>query len=162
MSCREYLKTTNTGVLIADALRGRLHFPELPGGRDAFLRALDYPAVLLFPAEDAMPASAMLAMQRDDHAAAAMPRSVVILDGTWPQARKLRTFVPDDVRCVAVDVAAPSSFNDIRRQTREDRVCTLEAAAMYLEQAHGIDGVLTAVRDVLAAKTVAHRRAGRR
>jgi hypothetical protein len=60
---------------------------------------------------------------------------VVVLDGTWRQARKLRTrYVPAHVPHVRIDVRTKSLFDPLRTQTQADRCCTLEAAIWLLHE----------------------------
>ena len=131
----EARKPTNTGSLAVRCLTNgalvALPDRDQPGAPRA--RALelapDANAVLLFPALDALPLS------RDDGGGA---RTLVVPDGTWRQARKMRTRVPglDALPCVTLPTdaggaSAPTQYR-LRNEGRPGGLATLEAIARAL------------------------------
>jgi len=137
---REARKPTNTGQLAARALAGST--VELVGDRD---RPIRLPIVragetgaLLFPADDAVP----IAELRE------VPDVLVVPDGTWRQAAKMRARVPGlaALPCVAVPAAAPTSYR-LRAEPRAGGLATLEAIAAALRVLEGERG--PAIADAL-------------
>jgi len=59
--------------------------------------------------------------------------NIVVLDGTWNQAKHLAYNIPEEVPRVHVDPTSPSLFL-LRKQTRSDRICTLEAATLLIDE----------------------------
>jgi DTW domain-containing protein YfiP len=57
---------------------------------------------------------------------------IVVVDGTWRQARRLNYLIPADIPRVKITPTTLSKFL-CRRQAREDRVCTIEALALLFE-----------------------------
>lgn len=115
-------KSSNTGRLAAECLanreiivRGREDAPTPPFTWD---RAGPQP-VLLFPHEDAAPLTSFTG-----------PLTLVVPDGTWRQASKVRNRVPNvrDLPCVRLPDEAPSSYR-LRAEAHEGRLSTIEAVA---------------------------------
>ncbi|GLR91256.1 tRNA-uridine aminocarboxypropyltransferase [Bradyrhizobium iriomotense] len=88
---------------------------------------------------------------------------VVLLDGTWSQAKALWWRNPWMLKCqrVILNPAAPSRYGRLRREPRRDGLATIEAAAMMLaslqrrpdiaETLHAsFERMLTRYREVLA------------
>merc|ERR1712060_787157 len=96
--------------------------------------------VVLFPGPDALPAApALLAMDTAvpsgetliDDGGVVTPLVVVLIDGTWRQAYRMRkTF--EGLPTIALAPRERSEFS-FRRQTVEGRISTVEAAALLLE-----------------------------
>ncbi|HEY2365087.1 MAG TPA: tRNA-uridine aminocarboxypropyltransferase, partial [Polyangiaceae bacterium] len=78
--------------------------------------------VLLFPHEDAVPISRFARSKK--------PITLVVPDGTWRQASKVRARVPGlgDVPCVRLPPESPSTYR-LRVESHEDRLSTIEAVA---------------------------------
>jgi DTW domain-containing protein YfiP len=131
----EVRKPTNTGLLAALCLpnhevviRGHVESPSAPFAWDP---AQSQP-LLLFPHEDAAPL--------DAHRRDARPVTLIVPDGTWRQASKVRNRVPGlrDVPCVALPRGAPSTYR-LRAEAHDTGLATIEAIARamgVLEGAH--------------------------
>ncbi len=78
---------------------------------------------LLFPAPDADDLTPPMLQTPN-----ASALTLVLLDGTWRQASRMRRRVPQlrAMRCLRLPAAAPSSWT-IRRANQPERLCTLEA-----------------------------------
>ncbi len=131
-------KPTNTGQLAVRSLQNARVSVVNDTGRTTPLRVDDAPPLLLFPASDAVVLSVELA--------AAGPFTLVVPDGTWRQARKMRTRVPGlrDIPCVTLPAHAPTAYQ-LRAELRGGGLSTLEAIAYALD-------VLEAQRDGGAVK----------
>jgi DTW domain-containing protein YfiP len=71
---------------------------------------------------------------------AAPPRALVVLDGTWRQARAMYQRIPGVARLPALRlVGAPSEMTRLRRPIREGERSTLEAIADALSELEGDD-----------------------
>ena len=81
---------------------------------------------LLFPGKDAVPASALPSEP---------PPTVVVVDGTWRQARSMvnRTPALSALPRVAISPSEPSRYQ-IRKQPDAGFLCTLEAVAALLSE----------------------------
>lgn len=127
-------KSTNTGRLATRCLvnsetvvRGREAEPLLPVVPEAGRQTL-----LLFPHPDALPIERFVG--------AARPITLVVPDGTWSQAAKVRRRVPGlrDVPCVTLPEGPASSYR-MRSEHHAAGLCTIEAIARalgLLEGAH--------------------------
>ena len=132
----EEWKTTNTGhlahkLLVNTSLSGfqsRVEPPEpvfeLDPAEDCFL---------LFPAEDgegALPAEELATRER--------PATVVVLDGTWAQARRMQRNVPyvRGLRKVALPAYAKPDLG-LRNETTATGMATITAVAWLLRAAEG-------------------------
>jgi DTW domain-containing protein YfiP len=141
----EQRKPTNTGLLATQCLansevvvRGREAMPDAP-----FVPAPGTRPVLLFPFEDATPLA--------DFASSAEPITLIVPDGTWRQAGKVRNRVPGlrEVPCVSLPRGEPSRYR-LRSEPVDGGLATIEAIARALEILEG-----PAVRAVLDAVFVA-------
>jgi DTW domain-containing protein len=131
---REDRKPTNSGRLGAACLtnsevvvRGHESSPTPTFIGDAETRPL-----FLYPHEDAIPIT--------QFAASARPITLIVPDGTWRQASKVRNRVAGlrDVPCVSIEPDAPTSYR-LRTETRAEGLATIEAIARafgVLEGAH--------------------------
>ncbi len=141
---REARKPTNTGLLAAACLPRTTTF-ELGQGSAAQhaqprpdfgqLIAPHEQAMLLFPADDAVPIDAWVA--------AAQPVAPVLIvpDGNWRQASKMRGRLPGlaALPCVTLPTAAPTAYR-LRAEPKSGGLATLEAIAhalLHLEQSNG-------------------------
>jgi DTW domain-containing protein YfiP len=117
-------KPTNTGRLASECLpnsevivRGHEDRPSEPV---AFSPAVQ--PVLLFPHEDATPIEAFRASSR--------PVTLIVPDGTWRQASKVRSRVAGmrDVPCVSLPRGARSTYR-LRFDAHDEGLATMEAIA---------------------------------
>lgn len=115
---------TNTGQLAAACLAnsevrgcGRRDGRSTPFAAPPGVRPL-----LLFPDDDATPL--------DRLPPAAEPTILIVPDGTWRQAQRLRHRVPGlrDVRCVTLPPGPPSAYR-LRTEVRAGGLATIEAIA---------------------------------
>ncbi|MEQ9496270.1 MAG: tRNA-uridine aminocarboxypropyltransferase [Deltaproteobacteria bacterium] len=125
----EWNKTTTTSALLNRVLIDAE--VKKRGHREAPLdlsEVLDDPtrrAVLLYPSDDAVPLDAF---EHDG------PLTLIVPDGTWRQARKVRSRVPrlDTVPAVTLPVGAASGYR-VRKNVRGDfALSTAEAVARAL------------------------------
>jgi DTW domain-containing protein YfiP len=132
----ENCKSTNTGRLAAACVanstivvRGHRGKPSEPLAWSAAERPL-----LLFPFEDAIPIADAL---RDPDA---RPVVLIVPDGTWRQASKVRRRVPglDGVRCISVSGEARLPHR-LRAEAHAHGLSTLEAIARALSLLEGED-----------------------
>jgi DTW domain-containing protein YfiP len=121
----EERKPTNTGQLAVAALansevvvRGHEGEPSVPlalppGGQPVFL----------FPDEDALPIAEL--------ACGTAPVTLIVPDGTWRQARKVRSRVPGlrDVPCVSLPAGGAPSAYRLRVDAHPHGLATIEAIA---------------------------------
>ncbi len=121
-------KTTNTGRLASECIagsevrvRGREHLPCPP-----FVAAPGTRPLLLFPHDDAI--------QLGQLPPSAEPFTLIVPDGTWRQARRVRSRVPglDAVPCVALPAGEPSNYG-LRSEPRQGGLATIEAIARAFE-----------------------------
>jgi DTW domain-containing protein YfiP len=122
-------KSTNTGRLAAECLANSEVVVRGDAGRPS--APLVFPAgarpVLLFPHEDAAPIASLA--EHDDR----RPVALVVPDGNWRQASKVRQRVPGlrDVPCVALPAGAPSIYR-LRAEAHPHALATIEAIARAL------------------------------
>lgn len=141
----EARKPTNTGLLAATCLansevvvRGIKDAPN-----DVIALPETHQPVLLFPAEDAMP----LAEAAPELKADGRPVLLIVPDGNWRQAFKMRARVPglSAVRCVTLPASEPSVYR-LRSEAHEHGLATIEAIARAMAVLEG-----PAVADALLA-----------
>lgn len=128
-------KPTNTGRLAAECLtnsqvvvRGHATRASAPLSFSA-----ETQPVLLFPHEDAIPIGSLGKPSR--------PVTLIVPDGTWRQASKVRGRVPGlrDVPCVRLPVAEPSRYR-LRVDVHPQGLATIEAIARALAVLEGPSG----------------------
>jgi DTW domain-containing protein YfiP len=128
----EERKTTNTGRLACQCIagsdirvRGNQHQPSAP-----FVAPPGTRPLLLFPYDDAAPLD-RLPPSPD-------PFTLIVPDGTWRQARRVRARVPglDSVPCVRLPAGEPSAYG-LRTEHRPDGLATMEAIARAFELLEG-------------------------
>ncbi len=148
-------KPTNTGRIAAECLantetivRGHEAAPTPP-----FLSPPGTQPLLLFPFEGATP----LAELAPELAAAATPVTLIVPDGNWRQASKVRNRVPGlrDIPCVCLPAGAPTTYR-LRTETHDAGLATIEAIARamgLLEGAH-VEGALTRVFRAMVDRTL--------
>jgi DTW domain-containing protein YfiP len=80
-------------------------------------------AVLLFPADDAVPLQDVVATRT-------RPLTLVVPDGTWAEAQKMRRRVPGlaGLRCVSLPPGPPTTYR-LRSEPKDGGLATLEAIA---------------------------------
>jgi DTW domain-containing protein YfiP len=151
---REARKPTNTGQLAARCLEhstvtivGERDRPgELPAIGD------DVEPVVLYPDDDALPIAR--------YTGSARPVLLIVPDGTWRQASKLRRRVPGlaALPCVSLPEAAATAYR-LRAEHRTGGLATFEAIARalgILEDGAGpaIEAAMTAVFRVMVDRTL--------
>lgn len=126
----EARKPSNTGRLAAACLtnsevitRGHASEPTA-----AFAPAAGSQPLLLFPHDDAVPLSTLSPLVRSP-----APVTLIVPDGTWRQASKVRQRVPGlrDVPCVSLPPDAPSIYR-LRSEAHDHGLATIEAIARAL------------------------------
>jgi DTW domain-containing protein len=124
---REERKPTNTGRLATRCLpnseivvRGHASSPDLPFTWDSSTQPL-----LLYPDDDAVSIARFVTPNR--------PITLIVPDGTWRQASKVRSRVPGlrGVPCVSLEPDAPTMYR-LRTETRPGGLATIEAIARAL------------------------------
>jgi DTW domain-containing protein len=119
----EARKPTNTGQLAAACLtNSSVLVRGHAGAPSAAPDFADTQPLLLFPAADAVPLTAA--------AVGARPVTLVVPDGTWRQAARVRTRVPGlaSLPCVTLP-AGPSSAYGLRSESHDGGLATIEAVA---------------------------------
>lgn len=129
----EARKPSNTGKIAALCLpnseilvRGHEHAPTPP-----FVPAPGTQPLFLFPHEGAVPIT--------DFAGSEAPVTLIVPDGTWRQASKVRARVPGfrDVPCVTLPADAPSIYR-LRSEAHAHGLATIEAIARALGVLEGM------------------------
>jgi len=127
----ENLKATNTGHLAVQCLkgarlclRGRKDLPD-----DPVDWAQGQTPLLLFPGRDALPLDAWRAAQAETPQAI----TLIVPDGTWRQANRVRRRVSGLATLQAVSLPSPQpSHYRLRRTHMGNRLATFEAIALAL------------------------------
>lgn len=84
--------------------------------------------VLLYPSDEATPAESLAQTEP------LRCKNVILLDGTWPKAKKMLFTEPRLALYQKVSFAQPpESFYDIRKSPNRQALATLEAASYFLE-----------------------------
>ncbi len=85
----------------------------------------------------------------DQEAALAPIQGVIVLDGTWSQAKALWWRNPWVLKCVRVILgpARPSRYGRIRSEPRQDSLSTIEAAALLVSRLEGRPEIATTLDD---------------
>lgn len=135
----EPLKPSNTGWLIADLVADTYAFGWTRTEADPALLALladpQWQPYVVFPGEFAE--SGRVVQQVAPAAALAGRRPLfVLLDATWPEARKMFRKSPYLARLPVLSLHSDTASRyRLRRSTRGDHFCTAEVAALCLAQA---------------------------
>jgi DTW domain-containing protein len=145
----EIRKPTNTGHIAALCLpHSEIHVRGHEGAPSAPIAWGDTQPVLLFPHEDAQPIES-LDLRR--------PVTLVIPDGNWRQASKVRARVPGlrAIPCVRVGAAEPSRYR-LRSEAHAHGLATMEAIARALGVLEGpaVRRALEHVFDVMVERTL--------
>jgi len=141
----ESLKPSNTGWLIADVIANTFAFGWARTEVDPALLALladpQWQPYVVFPGEfvDPVRVVTQLAPSQSSGAAREAPLRrplFVLLDATWPEARKMFRKSPylNHLPVLSLQSEQLSRYR-LRRSTREDHFCTSEVAALCLELA---------------------------
>ncbi len=131
----EPLKPSNTGWLVADVVADTFAFgwsrTEVDPALLALLADPQWQPYVVFPGEFAPPARLVQSVS-----AAARRPLFVLLDATWPEARKMFRKSPYLERFPVLSLhSEQASRYRLRRSQRGEHFCTAEVAAMCLEQA---------------------------
>ena len=138
----EPLKPSNTGWLIADVLADTFAFGWTRTAVDPALLALladpQWQPYVVFPSEYAAPERLVTALpalpSADENTAIGTQRPLfVLLDATWPEARKMFRKSPylDKFPVLGLQPQQLSRYQ-LRRSRRDEHVCTSEVAALCL------------------------------
>ena len=135
----EPLKPSNTGWLIADVLADTFAFGWRRTAVDPALLALladpQWQPYVVFPSEYAAPERLVTALpSAGDNAAIRTQRPLfILLDATWPEARKMFRKSPylDRFPVLGLQPQQLSRYR-LRRSRRDEHVCTSEVAALCL------------------------------
>ena len=125
----EVRKPTSTGRLAVLCLQGaRLHLRGLQGRTDeAVTWGPERTPLYLFPCPGAIPLDAWQAT----HPGTALPVTLIVPDGTWRQAKRVRRRVTGMAEVTAVTLPdARTSGLRLRQPNTPDRLATLEAIAL--------------------------------
>lgn len=141
---REVGKPTNTGQLAARCMPNSvvsvIGEPDRPATLPA-IEAHEQP-LLLYPADDAVPIS--------EYATSERPVVLLVPDGSWRQAHKMRRRIPGlaEVPCVTLPEGSRTSYR-LRSENHEGGLATLEAIAHALRilERDG-EAIATALLDV--------------
>ena len=128
----EALKPSNTGWLVADVVADTFAFgwtrTELDPALLALLLDEQWQPYLVFPGEFVAPERVVTQLQTS------MKRPLfVLLDATWPEARKMFRKSPylDQLPVLSLQAKQLSNYK-LRRSQRDAHFCTSEVAAMCL------------------------------
>ena len=146
----EPLKPSNTGWLIADVVADTFAFGWARTEVDPALLALladpQWQPVLVFPGEFVEPERIVTeVLPPPSDAAAPLRRPLfVLLDATWPEARKMFRKSPylDSLPVLSLQLGQISRYR-LRRSRRDDHFCTSEVAALCLELAGDLQAAHT-------------------
>jgi DTW domain-containing protein len=134
----EPLKPSNTGWLVADVVADTFAFgwarTEVDPALLAVLADPQWQPVVVFPGEFVAAERVMTGLPADD--ASGKRTLFVLLDGTWPEARKMFRKSPylDHLPVLSLQAEQISRYQ-LRRSRRDDHFCTSEVAALCLELA---------------------------
>jgi DTW domain-containing protein YfiP len=100
--------------------------------------------------------------ERDQDAALRHIEGVILLDGTWSQAKALWWRNPWMLRCrrAVLAPAQPSAYGKLRREPRREGLSTIESAAMVLARLEQRPEIETALKDSFARMLARYRETG--
>lgn len=140
MAEHESLKPSNTGWLIADVVPNTWAFPWARTTVEPALLALladtQWQPYVVFPGEFVAPervVSGMLPADPKTNATSRKRPLFILLDATWPEARKIFKKSPylDQFPVLSIAPEQLSRYR-LRRSRRDDHLCTSEVAAVCL------------------------------
>lgn len=139
MADTEPLKPSNTGWLIADVVPDTFAFgwarTEVQPGLVALLADPQWQPYVVFPGEFVAPERVVTEVAPEGTTPGKRPL-FILLDATWPEARKMFRKSPYLDRFPVLSLApAQVSRYRLRRSRRGDHFCTSEVAALCLELA---------------------------
>lgn len=135
----EPMKPSNTGRLIADILPQTEAFQwsrtEPPQALLDLVRNPDYQPMVVFPSSYADADRQVLSAPLSGK-----PPLFIMLDGTWPEARKMFRKSPwlDNLPLISVDLSRVSAYS-LREVHAEGQYCTAEVAIALLDLANDTD-----------------------
>ena len=147
----EQRKPTNTGHLAAKVLvNSQTVIRGVEGKAEEPLRwPGDSEPVLLFPAVDALPLARPAPGDR--------PVTLIVPDGNWRQAAKVRQRVPGlkDIRCVTLPVGPPTTYR-LRSESQPNGLATIEAIARAFGILEGpeVQAALEGIFQVMVERTL--------
>ena len=135
----EPLKPSNTGWLIADVVADTFAFgwarTEVHPGLLALLADPEWQPYVVFPGEFVPPERVVTQVAPEDAPNGKRPL-FILLDATWPEARKMFRKSPYLDRFPVLSLAPEQvSRYRLRRSRRDDHFCTSEVASLCLELA---------------------------
>ncbi len=135
----EPLKPSNTGWLIADVVADTFAFgwarTEVQPGLLALLADPGWQPYVVFPGEFVAPERVVAQVAPEDASDGKRPL-FILLDATWPEARKMFRKSPYLDRLPVLSLAPDQvSRYRLRRSRRGDHFCTSEVASLCLELA---------------------------
>jgi DTW domain-containing protein YfiP len=137
----EPLKPSNTGWLIADVVAETLAFgwsrTEMDAGLESVLADPQWQPYVVFPQEFVHePGRAVQQLPPTTQQAGARRPLFILLDATWPEARKMFRKSPylDRFPVLSLHPEQISRYQ-LRRSRRDDHFCTAEVAALCLDLA---------------------------
>ncbi|CAN7652314.1 DTW domain-containing protein [Acidovorax sp. LjRoot74] len=139
MADTEPLKPSNTGWLIADVVADTYAFgwarTEVQPGLLALLADPQWQPYVVFPGEFVAPERVVTQVAPEGAPDGKRPL-FILLDATWPEARKMFRKSPylDRFPVLSLQPEQISRYR-LRRSRREDHFCTAEVAALCLELA---------------------------
>jgi DTW domain-containing protein YfiP len=161
LHCKEFGRLSNTGGLISVAFPSPQTHVLVSGMQEdekAFLAELERDpeaTFVLFPSEDSITAQEFMTLveQAPEHdqaraekaEEAAAPASapgervytIILVDGTWQQARRLAAKIPPHIKRVRLmprEAIDPVYKSPMRSQATPDRVCSLSAYVLLLQE----------------------------
>lgn len=149
----EIRKPTNTGVLAARCVAGSEVIVRGVEGEasEPFAARAGTRPVLLFPAEDAVSLDTLVE---------GPPVTLVVPDGTWRQAQRVRARVPGlaEVPCAVLPPGPPTRYR-LRSEPREGGLATMEAIARALGLLEGpaVQAAIERVFEAMVAHTLSVR-----
>lgn len=129
---KEQYRSSNTGRLLTLAIPGTPCFTNFNWEQlDAMSRFLEaYQPYLLYPSPRAVTVTQFQEIQKTS----TKPLCVVLIDGTWRQAKRLRQRIATlrMLPCLRLDPEIPSSYQ-LRRQSKTHHLSTIEAVIQLMK-----------------------------
>jgi len=162
MHHKEELRSSNTGKLLMRFFPGSAKFihgdpesvKELERRIHHSQNSSDTRCVVLFPSEQSLEVSEFTDMfQNTGNEDEIINWDIIVIDGTWRQAKKLNRDIPlgidgNPLPRLRINPKTLSKFV-CRKQTQKDRICTVEAAMLLLEELQIKDNLRVSVLEGL-------------